>query len=245
MVSWPLACDSGVTHCVQRAIVAAARRPRVTAVGRLGVGPGVPQREPRVVMMNAARRRLVQNLHGGIGGARREDPVVAGSKPLRAGGREAHRDAILQQQRSARSRARRSRRSMPRRRGPAKPSWRRCRTVLSTWPFLVPQRTRRFALRGNVLSGNVVGSMSAGSAGVNEMRRFASSTVMLADLAGRLRELAHVVGDLDPIAGVETQHIVAPERSRAASSVAEMTLATSTPTLALSRDHLNVAPAPG
>ena len=77
---------------------------------------------------------------------------------------------------------------------------------------LIPAAHAQVAHRRRVLSGNAGGSRSAGKPAFNLMRRVASTTVMRRSLAGSLRELAHVVGDLDPVAGVEAQHVVATER---------------------------------
>ena len=62
----------------------------------------VPDTETCVVMMNAARRSALEKLHRGVRRARGEHPVIAGTEAGRAGGREAHRHAVLQQQRRAR-----------------------------------------------------------------------------------------------------------------------------------------------
>ena len=168
--------------------------------------------EPRVVMMDAARRRAVEHLHRRIGGARGEHPVVAGAETLGAGGREADRDAVLQQQRRAAGRhvddAGRAGARDPEQTGrAARQSVRQHRAASG------PSGARAGCARaGSRLSGNAPGSISAGSAGANVMRRVASLTVMRRISPAPLRELAHVVDDLDPVAAVEAQHVVAAQR---------------------------------
>ena len=78
IVNEPLACDSAVTQAVQlQSWPSPAGRPGMAAIGD-GAGVDIPDAEPSKMMMHAARRRAVEKLDRGVGGARREHPVVAG-----------------------------------------------------------------------------------------------------------------------------------------------------------------------
>ncbi len=64
------------------------RRPGMPAVGHRARAD-VPDAEPRVVVVDAARRRAIEQLDRGVGGARGEHPVVARLETLGAGRGEA------------------------------------------------------------------------------------------------------------------------------------------------------------
>ena len=72
-------------------------RPGVAAVAH-GASGNVPDAQARVVVMNTARRRAVQQLDRCVRGARGKLPMVAGLETLGAGGSKADRHAVFQQQ---------------------------------------------------------------------------------------------------------------------------------------------------
>ena len=135
-------------------------------------------------------------------------------KPFAPTRREAHRHAVLEQQRGAGGRdgddAGRARRVQvlhlrrPCRRRPV-------RKIAPAWSQRLHAQIRR--LRDGAVWAAPRAASSAGSAGVKRMRRFASSiSAILRISPALLRHLAPVVGDLDPVADREAQHIVAAER---------------------------------
>ena len=106
------------------------------------------------------------------------------------------------------------------------------------------RRTRRWRARAWVLSGKLAGSRPAGRAGVKVMRRAASFTVMRrsSPLRWESSRKSSVISTQSPVLKRNTS---SRPRLCSSSSVADTTLATPVATLALSRDHLKVAPAPG
>ena len=98
IVATPLACPSTVTQASQ---AQSSPPPPSGGQRRAAVGLRAGERddaEPRVVVVDAERRRGVEVLDRGVGGARGEDPVVAGAEPAAAAGRERERDddAVLE-----------------------------------------------------------------------------------------------------------------------------------------------------
>ncbi len=222
----------------------AGGRPGMAAVGD-GAGGDVPDAEPGIVVMDAARRRPVEQLDRGVGGARREHPVVAGLEAPGAGRVEADGDAVFEQQRHGRGRHR----DHAGRAGDVeilhldrRAAGVGAEDLVRSGPSAAPADC---ALSGQrAVRGSAAGSIAAGSAGVNVMRRVASSTVICRISPGTCENSRTVVDDLDPVAGLERSTSSRPRLS-SSSSLPEIMLATRLPTLAFSRDHLKVAPAPG
>ena len=128
----------------------------VAAVGDRA-GRHVPDAQPRVVVVDAARRRVVEQLDRRVGGARGEHPVVARAEALGAGrSAKLHRDAVLEQQRGARG-GHGDDAGRRRHRGPGRPAWCRPARRCSTSCFWSQRRTRRLRSRGKSEFGNAAG----------------------------------------------------------------------------------------
>ena len=151
----------------------AAWRPWIAAVGH-GAGGHVPDGQARVVMMDAARRCAVENFDRGVRRARGEHPIIAGVKSLGSGGCEADRHAVFQQQR----RARRGNRDHAGRAGCVEILHLDRRAAGVGAEHLVrsdPSGGRAdYGRVGTRCRGSFPAASSAGSAGVNWMRRVAS-----------------------------------------------------------------------
>ncbi len=163
------------------------------------------------MMMDAARRRAVETLHRGVRRARGEHPVVAGPEAGRAGGGKAHRHAVLENQRRA-GRWNIDQAALARVVQVLDFDRRAARIGAEDFSALVPAPNAQIA--GDC--ERAVGEGRRQHRGRQRRRELNAPRCVddgdPTDLAGKPRELADIVGDLDPVAGAEAQHVVAAKR---------------------------------
>ena len=202
-----LACVRLGGHAVGATAVmpVTGRWPRMAAIGH-GTAPDVPNAQPGVVMVNAARRRVRQRFHRRIRSPCGEHPVVASLEALRTGATETHCDAVLKDQGGAGRHfdhtAGAGVEILEHRSGAASAGLQHGMLLVpATHPQVVLARElgARKGCRNHVCR-------QRGREG-NAARRFVDGDS--ANFATALRKLALIVDDLDPVVAVKAQHVVA------------------------------------